>query len=199
MGDVRMPTKYPVNDHGLQYDIVQDMYFFANGSPILFTHHASLMSCNGNWILFRKDSVVCVIDSLHFTERVIDPAPRRCYVDSNGRVIEYNHEKGCYRYYDTKEPMKYEFNNFGYLFSFNEKYVLIGSNNRIELWMDNERITRRYVPYCDDTEYMYFYKGIVYTSEGQYNVNNCAQQQLTVLCTIVNSDIALYVSQFLLL
>jgi hypothetical protein len=83
--------------------------------------------------------------------------------------------------------------------SFHEKYVLIVNDDHIEFWKDNELITRRYVDKCSNTRYIYFNKGIVYTSQGQYNVNCHAQQQLIVLCTIVNSDIAMFVSQFLLL
>jgi hypothetical protein len=200
LGGVRMPTKYPVDDHGLQYDMIQEMYLFANGSPCSFTQNAAFISCNGNWILFQKDSVKVIIDSLHFTERIIDPAPIRGFVDPNGRLIEYNYKYGCHRDYATKEPIKhklsYESNRMG---SFHEKYYMNARDNHIEFWMDNEQIARRYVRDCNNSEYIYFNKGIVYTSEGQYNVNNCAQQQLIVLCTIVNSDIALYVSQFLLL
>jgi hypothetical protein len=81
LGDVRMPTKYPVNEYGLQYDIERDKYFFVNGRPCSIT--GRFASYNGNWSLFRKDSVACVIDVLHFTERIIDPAPIQCYVDSN--------------------------------------------------------------------------------------------------------------------
>jgi hypothetical protein len=197
MGDVRMPTTYPVKEYGLQYDIVQDMYLFANGRPCPFIPNMSLISCNSNWILFQKKSVLCIVDSLHFTERIIDPAPIHCYVDSNGRLIEYDYPQG-YCDYDTKEIVKYNDGTY-YKIAFHEKYVLIYKNNHIEFWMDYEQIARRYMPYCDDTDYIYFYKGIVYTSQGQYNVNNCAQQQLIVLCTVVNSDIAMYVSQFLLL
>jgi hypothetical protein len=211
LGDVRMPTKYPVDENGLQYDRVQDKYFFADGSPCSFHHYASFVSRNGNWILFQKDSVfrrdsfVCVIDSLHFTERVIDPAPRRCYVDSNGRVIEYDYTQGdyshgYYRYYDTKELVKRGGGpTYRKGISFHEKYVLIVRDDHIEFCMDNEQIARRYVYMCSHAAYIYFYKGIVYTSRGHYIVNNCAQRQLIVLCTIVNSDIAMYVSQFLLL
>jgi hypothetical protein len=180
------PIRTPTHDNRLQYDR-ESVY--------------ELVSLNGNWSLFRKDSVVIVIDSLHFTERVICPAPRRIYVDSNGRVIEYDYKLRRYRDYDTKETIKHKltFDVINKKISFHEKYVLIVRDNHVDFWTDNERVAQRYVHDCSHADYIYFNKGIVCTSEGQYDVNYHARRQLIVLCTIVNSDIALYVSQFLLL